>query len=345
MIRQNELIVALERTAGVNSRSMSTASSRIGVGLLGGFALVACSSGSGSSVSAGQAAADAGKALCAKIDACTPFLIEVGYGTVATCASRVSATLLSALQANGTGWTPSSLEACVQAIPNVACDDALGNNLPTVCQPVGMLATGAACGDNAQCSSSYCNLGSGGKCGTCAAKLGSAGTACYRDGDCAIGTICEGSDVTASPEVQGTCMTLAASGATCDDKHPCSKTLACNSGTCSQPAAAAATCSQNGTDVFGSCNELAGAYCSKATNGVCTTIPVATTGQPCGLINGVLTTCSASGTCVKTGTAPGACVAPGADFGNCDATNGPGCQSPAQCIAGVCTLPTPTTCH
>jgi hypothetical protein len=91
-------------------------------------------------VSASQEATDAGNALCAKIEACTPFLIQVGYGTVSTCASRVSATLLSALEANGTGWTPTALEACVQAIPNVSCDDAPRE------QPPGRVPAGGAAG-------------------------------------------------------------------------------------------------------------------------------------------------------------------------------------------------------
>jgi len=319
------------------------ASSRVSAALLAGAVLLACSSSSGgSSVSASTAASDGGNALCAKINTCSPFFIQVSYGDVATCATRVSATLLSALDANGTGWTPSGLEACVQAIPNVSCDDALGNSLPSLCQPVGTLATGAACGDSSQCASSYCNLGAGGKCGTCAAALGGAGAACYRNGDCALGTVCVGADVTASPEVQGACISPGVSGATCDDKQRCSEVLACSAGVCAQPAVVGATCTQTDTDFFGSCNELSGTYCTKATNGVCTQIPVVAAGQPCGLINGLLTTCSASGTCPTSGSS---CVAPAADFANCDATNGPGCLAPAQCIGGVCTMPTPTSCQ
>jgi hypothetical protein len=33
------------------------------------------------------------------------------------------------------------------------------------------------------------------------------------------------------------------------------------------------------------------------------------------------------------------------DFGNCDAKNGPWCLSPAECIGGVCTIPTPASCN
>jgi hypothetical protein len=312
--------------------------------VLGGCVLLACSGSSGGSVSASQAATDGGNALCAKINSCAPFAIQVDYGDVATCASGVAASLLAALQANGTGWTPSGLESCVSAIPSVSCDDALGNDLLAMCRPAGTLATGSACGDSAQCTSSYCNLGTSGKCGTCAAALGSAGTACYRDGDCAISTVCVGSDVTATPEVQGTCTALGAAGATCDAKTPCAKTLACGAGVCATPAAAGASCTQDGTDVFGSCDELAGDYCSKATAGVCTAISAAATGQPCGSIGGVLTTCSTSGLCVTPSTGTGSCVAPAADFANCDTKKGPGCQAPAACIGGMCTIPTPTSC-
>jgi hypothetical protein len=211
--------------------------------------------------------------------------------------------------------------------------------------PAGQLAVGATCGDNAQCTSGYCNLGPGGKCGTCAAALGAVGADCYRDDDCAFGTVCVGNDVTASPEMQGRCTTLGMGGATCDDTHPCLKTLACHAssatGTCAGPDMTGANCDQVGSDVAGNCDEISGAYCSKATGGACTQIALASAGEPCGVINNVLTACS-GGTCLASSSS---CAAPAADFANCDVKNGPGCAAPAQCIGGVCVRPSPTTCN
>jgi hypothetical protein len=193
--------------------------------------------------------------------------------------------------------------------------------------------------------SSYCNLGPGGKCGTCAAGLGAAGAGCYRDDDCAYGTTCVGKDVTVSPAKQGACTAPGKSGATCDDKHPCLASLACNAGVCAQPVAAGATCSQTGTNFFGSCNELAGNYCSMRTNGVCSTITLVSSGQQCGAINGALTTCEKTTKCpTPPGAATATCNDPAMDFGNCNQQNGPWCLTPAECIGGVCTLPAPASC-
>lgn len=284
-----------------------------------------------------QAATDIANAFCAKISACSPFYIQFAYGDVATCESRESALFGEALGASGTGWTPSAVEACVKAVPGATCDDTLGHNLPSACKaPPGQLAIGTACGDNAQCSSAYCNLGSNGKCGTCAASVGSAGAACYRDEDCVIGTVCVGADVTAAQAVPGKCTVRAASGATCDTSHPCQATLVCKSGTCAAPDALSATCSQ------GTCDALAGDFCNKTTNGTCTKATFAATGGACGAVSGGITACSASGNCTGS---PKSCIAPAQDFGTCDATIGADCVPPARCIAHVCTRPTPATCR
>jgi hypothetical protein len=332
------------------------------VGLVGAGALMACSGSSGSgdtgdgggtgddggvSMSVTEAASNIAGALCAKINTCTGFYVQSAYGDLATCQSREASLFEEAITAKGTGWTTVAIKECALAIPQTSCDDALGHQLPSACHPpAGQLASGATCGDNAQCSSGYCNLGAGGKCGTCAAGLGAAGATCYRDDDCAFGTVCVGNDVTASPEKQGHCTALAAGGATCDDAHPCMKTLACHgdssTGMCAGPDAAGANCNQIGADFAGNCDELSGNYCSKVSGGTCTQIALVAAGQPCGVVGGVLNACTASGKC---GGSSSSCVAPAADFGNCDATNGPGCMAPAQCIGGMCIRPSPATCN
>lgn len=318
--------------------------SAVSVGLTGIATLVSCSGSSGGSVSTMQAASDIADAFCVKINGCSPFFIQVAFGDLATCEARESALFTEALGANGTGWTPSAVEACAQSVHGSSCDEALGHNLPAACHPpAGQLASGAACGDNAQCKSGYCNLGAGGKCGTCAAGLGGANATCYRDDDCAYGTVCVGASVTAPTEVSGHCTALGSSGATCDDTHPCLKTLACKGGTCGAPDAAGAACTRTATNFFGSCNELAGDYCSKATGGACTQIALAATGGACGAVNGGLTSCSASGKCPMTGSM--SCVAPAADFANCNLASGQGCMAPADCIGGICTRPSPGTCR
>jgi len=90
----------------------------------------ACSSSSGASVSASQASTHVGTALCTKINSCSAYFDEVTWGDVAACGSRTAASLMNVLAATGTGWTPSSVDACARAAASTACNDALGNNLP-----------------------------------------------------------------------------------------------------------------------------------------------------------------------------------------------------------------------
>ncbi len=335
----------------IRGSSVSVAPSAVSVGLIG-LMLLACSgstesagSTGGGSVSAAQAATDVATALCARIEACGPLLIRIAYGDTATCTSRTSGLFADTLAASGTGWTPSVAETCAKAIPAASCDDTLGHNLPSVCHaPAGQGALGGTCGDNSQCMSSYCNLGPGGKCGTCAAALGAAGAVCYRDDDCTYGTRCVGQDLGATPAAAGKCVTPGTSGAPCSASAPCLQTLACINGVCGAPVGAAATCDQGGS-IFGSCGDLSGNYCSAKTGGTCTKIGFAPSGQPCGLVSGVLTACSGGGVCNIPTATSGTCVAPAADFGNCNGKAGPGCLSPATCIGGTCVMAAPQACH
>ncbi len=209
----------------------------------------------------------------------------------------------------------------------------LDNNLPSACLAVaGQLSNGSICGDSSQCQSAYCNTGADGTCGACGAARGGPGATCERDDDCTYGSLCE----------SGSCVTPGTAGATCDGTHVCQKTLTCRAGICSTPAGAGTACTT------GSCNALAGLYCSTGSSPVCTSITLAAVGQPCGLINGALVACSASGHCdVVTGTGAGTCKGAAADGAACDDTNGPMCLSPATCGATskVCTLPDPSNCH
>src|SRR5215472_13052910 len=101
---------------------------------------------SSSGTSSGNAASDAATALCNKINSCAPFYVTVTYGTASECASRLTGEVQDSLNANGTGATPNSLEACAQAIPGATCDQVLGAGTPAACKPqVGTLVDGTAC--------------------------------------------------------------------------------------------------------------------------------------------------------------------------------------------------------
>ncbi len=292
--------------------------------------VIACggSTGTVSNVSAQQACTDFGSAVCGAVDACSPALVQLQYGGISTCQMRAQTTCSTALGANGTGMTPDTMEACAKALSGDSCANVVSNNPPGACNAVaGQLANGMPCGDPSQCQSQYCNTGTDGTCGACGTR---AGATCVRDADCNYGQLCVG-----TPK---TCVAPGMSGASCDDNHPCNKTLACKGGACAAPDEAGGTCViGNANNVFGSCDSLKGLYCGLTKT--CQAIAFASAGQPCGVKNGVLTACAANGTCSAAGT----CDAAVADGASCTAASH--CLPPAQCSGGVCKLPDPSTCH
>jgi hypothetical protein len=300
-----------------------------------GIWIVACSSGSGGggSVSADQACSDLGNAICQRLNSCSAAFVTSNYGDVATCAMRVNASCGQSIAANGTGLTPANRETCAMALPGASCEDLVDNNFPSACQAVaGHLANGTACTDSSQCQSTYCNLGTDGTCGACGAARQGAGGTCHRNDDCETGSTCK----------SGTCVTPVKAGGTCDGTHPCQTTLSCKAGVCGTPDAAGMPCS------MGTCDAVAGLYCSSGAKAVCTAYGLAKAGEPCGAVNGVLTICAGGGHCsLNVGTTMGTCEAAAADGAACNDMTGPSCLAPAVCGATskVCTLPNPANCH
>jgi hypothetical protein len=289
----------------------------------GGGAADATPGGDGSVVGAAGACADLGAAVCARLEACAPFLLQLTYGNAATCAARYAAACTPALGANGTTATPTQLEACVQAVNAETCDDALDNAELSACDFMGTLADGAVAGSGLQCQAGYCPPISGSACCQCTARVG-VGSACSIDKDCSAGLIC----------YQSACTKPAASGATCSTSQPCLYTDACIGGTCQPALTNGATC-QTTFD----CDFDHGWYCNAQTL-KCAQAQAAGGGSPCGNINGNFIACSAGGQCIN-----GACMAAAADGAACNAQSGPPCMQPAQCVMGNCMLPSPSMCH
>ncbi len=98
---------------------------------------------------------------CAKYEAC-------GYdyfldGALAgECERRVAAACVAETTAPQTGWTPSAIDACNAAVPNLACSalDA------SACTFTGTLALGSPCAFDGQCASGSCSASSL-QCGSC----------------------------------------------------------------------------------------------------------------------------------------------------------------------------------
>jgi hypothetical protein len=286
----------------------------------------------GGGVTADQATTDVANAYCNRAQECAPAYVTVGFGDVATCATRLKATLTPSLGAAGVTETPAQYEACAQALPNATCADLLGRSMPAPCQPVpGTLADGAACAVDGQCASSHCGLAVNAVCGTCSATSG-AGGACNVDDDCQDGMTCQSS----------VCVTYGAENASCDTTHPCRPDLGCKSGACTTPSAAGIACQSSAE-----CDNLHGVFCDPLTM-VCANVSFAAPNAACGLVDQQIVVCTGPGSLCGNETAPtytGACVPYAADGAACDATNGPLCNGGAVCAQGKCAIPDPAQCQ
>ncbi|HEY8080126.1 MAG TPA: hypothetical protein VIF62_38610 [Labilithrix sp.] len=302
------------------------------VGLLGTFAVVvACSGSSDSSVvSADTACTNFADAICQALNDCVPLLLQLEYGDVATCSTRQKSNCVPTINAPGSALTTAQVASCASALPNAACDDLLGRNLPDACHAqAGSLADGAACSDDSQCANKKCKKHKDAACGVCSSPA-AAGGPCEVDENCDYGLACA---------TNGVCVAQGMGGAICDVNHPCRSSFVCHTGSCVQPGAEGAPC-----DPMDPVCSLAKAdYCDPTTK-VCKKVATAPAGQSCGLPNGTLTICTASGTCKPPNSVMGTCLAAAPDGMPCDATSGPACTPPAKCDSGQCKIPDPSAC-
>jgi len=301
--------------------------------------VVACSSSTTptvpvDTVTVEQACTDYISAYCDQIDKCAPFFLQLVYGDLATCKTRAVINCPKIFEANGTSVTPTKAAACAKDIKSVSCADLFGGTPPASCTPEpGKLADGNACGDDAQCVSTFCSK-LGQTCGVCG-KPPAIGSPCKEDHDCGRGVSC--SDKKAGT---GTCRKTVPVGATCDTNNPCSLGNACVAGKCSAALAAGVACDPAAS----ACDLSHGLYCHP-TDKVCKLVTIAKAGQTCGLNDATkdITLCAGAAEC-SSFSPPGTCGAIAADGAACDDAKGPHCIPPAVCAGGQCKLPDPTAC-
>jgi hypothetical protein len=242
---------------------------------------------------------------------------------------RAKINCVPGLMAPSSSASPDKLESCANAVTGASCDTLYTHDTPSACKSdPGKLMNGAACGDDAQCTSTYCKKASGQVCGVCGMRA-SAGGACSVEADCDYKLTC----------ANMLCVAFGAAGATCDSGHPCAPPNVCRAGTCATGATAGQACDPAGKE----CDPTQPLYCP-ATSRVCTTVTFVGGGQACGLVNGGYVGCSGGARCKLGAGFMGTCLAPAADGAACDTTNGPDCLAPAQCVGSVCKLPNPASC-
>lgn len=138
------------------------------------------------------------QALCQAEHACNPFFFGIGFKT-RDCKASISeqfkeasfTQIQVAIDANTVKYDSAKAVECISAVGSGSCG-VLDNQLPAVCRAalVGTVATGGDCDIDAQCAGlSRCQI-MGSTCpGTCQARA-SAGIACTKDADCALGLTC-----------------------------------------------------------------------------------------------------------------------------------------------------------
>ena len=275
-------------------------------------------------VTVDQACSEFSAAVCGRMRACTPFLLQAVYGDTKTCAARSSLQCKPMLAAAGSQALAPQIEFCAKAISSEGCDEALDNPQPSACDIGGALAEGAPCAAGQQCQTAYCKTAAGSVCGTCVKRVGSR-YACLGDSDCVAGLVCD----------RGACAAPGAPDAPCGGALPtCSRALTCISGICKKPSPVGARCASP-TD----CDGNQGLYCNILTR-QCTQTRVTGAAQACGIVGNTLVGCSAGAACFR-----GRCTPPAADGASCDPLNGPACLAPAQCMNGKCVVPDPASCR
>ncbi len=263
------------------------------------------------------------RSVCANFQRCAPFILESSWGDVDLCARRVRVLCLNRFTGEGSRTTAADVAACAKDALTSSCVDFLEGVEPASCrQHPGDRENGKPCGTNAQCQTFGCGHAGDADCGVCR-PLGAENDDCS-DKRCAQGLTC----------VLSKCTKLGRAGEACKSSNDCAGDLVCNGTQCVAPLAAGATCDPS-RDL---CGSLSGLTCDGASKR-CVRFKIAASGSPCGVLAGGITYCAPTTTCIG-----GSCVPVASDGAACDATAGPECLAPADCVSGKCKAPSSAAC-
>jgi hypothetical protein len=282
-------------------------------------------------LTAATACDEVAHALCDRLDVCSPTALKLFYGDRAICATRAGLSCTTDQGVMGTTRTPDDLVRCAGALAAATCADLLANQYPAACDiKPGTGANGTACGSDWQCQSTYCRKTDA--CGVCGPRQGADGD-CVVDGGCLKGLVCANQK----------CVAPAGPDVDCNPPNqPCRSDLYCAkaSSKCTTKVGVAGACADDQA-----CDLAKGVLCI---NHVCEMISVAKAGDACGLPTKTLCTgfsglgpaqdpCSS----LLTG---GICAKTAEDGTACGAAHQV-CLAPANCVMGVCRLPSAPNCR
>jgi hypothetical protein len=283
-------------------------------------------------VSADEGCGQMATALCNALNACAPVFVQEQWGDATTCVARAKLSCTTDQGIPSITRTPDDLVACAKMVPSLSCADALAGKYPAACQPKpGMIANGAACGSNLQCTSTYCNKTD--TCGVCSPR-GAAGGACTVNEGCMNGLVCANKACVAPAEMGGACNLPG---------QPCRADLYCSAsagaGTCLARVEVGGSCAGNTGDA---CDVFKGAVCNTVFNAnTCVTIMIAKGGDACGLA--IKTACVGGVAPCSNPLTTGTCANPAQDGATCGGSAV--CLPPATCVSGICRLPSTPDCH
>jgi hypothetical protein len=271
-------------------------------------------------------------AVCSALSDCAMPWVQFLYGDKDTCVMRLGRSCIDEQSAAGITRTTNDLVACAEAVKRASCPDLLASKFPDAClvKP-GTIANGLACGSDWQCADAYCNKPSNSDCGVCGPRSAAGGT-CTADDGCQTGMVCANKK----------CVLPGDMGAGCGDAAPCRSNLYCANNVCGPKLGAGGACT---TILSGTCDIYQGYVCNTLLGaGQCTLVTVKKGGEACG--GGTATVCMDFNPCAgSTANQTGVCANPAADGTQCGTTgNDPHCLPPANCVNGLCRLPSVPSC-
>jgi len=271
-------------------------------------------------------------AFCGRLQTCAPFVGQIWYGDRTTCETRAALGCMLDFDVTDTNHTTTDMVACAHDATTATCSDLVANMLPSSCQiKPGVRLDGQVCGSSWQCMSTHCEKTTG-DCGVCAPRA-AAGGACMVDEGCTNGLVCAAMK----------CVAPVGLGVACGDGAPCRADLFCSmvSQMCEMPRGVGQSCNMDSN----ACDGKNGVGCNPFNN-QCATVAAAKGGSACGIVNNTLTLCIVNNTCNGLSLIPlstmGTCPNPAADGQAC--TDTVHCMAPANCVGGLCRLPSSASC-
>ncbi|HKP64039.1 MAG TPA: hypothetical protein VJV78_45200 [Polyangiales bacterium] len=288
---------------------------------------LACVAGSCTSVDVERTCQTFGDTLCKRLEGCSTSFVRTVYGDLRSCAARNAWSCKSSLGMTEGLGVSAGVAGCSRALDAVSCNQLMDHALPPACQLVpGPRADGRACSTDSQCASERCARGNGAACGVCT-PLGTASAACSGDTDCMDAFICSG----------GSCRAPSALNAACDAAQRCAHPWVCAGGTCTEAVGLGAACSYPADR----CDKNQGLMCNAA--GKCEPWLLGNSGQACNQTKNGWAACGAGSSCATTSEGD-TCLGPLPDGSPCKPGQAPYCLAPAQCLGGVCGLPSTVDC-